>query len=86
MTAVNTARCISQRVPLTVPARAGRQNYARADNAIWDADPTVRVALACLEEILQGPSPFIVRGLLQPGTGLVGDNVLYDRAPPSPTT
>ena len=53
---------------------------ARADNAIWADDPLTRAALGCLEEILASPSPFIFRGLLQPGMGLISNNVLHDRA------
>ena len=53
---------------------------ARADNAIGADDPLPRAALGCLEEILASPSPFIFCGLLQPGMGLISNNVLRDRA------
>lgn len=52
----------------------------RVNNVIWADDPLTRAALAYLEEILAGDSPFIFRGLLQPGMGLISNNVLHDRA------
>lgn len=53
---------------------------ARAHNVIWKEDRAVRTALARLESILASDSPYIFRGRLEPGMGLVSNNVLHDRA------
>lgn len=52
----------------------------RVNNVIWADDPVSREALAYLEEILDGDSPYIYRGRLESGMGLVSNNVLHDRA------
>jgi len=52
----------------------------RVNNVIWADDPLSREALAYLEEILNGDSPYIYRGRLESGMGLVSNNVLHDRA------
>ncbi len=52
----------------------------RINNVIWADDPLTTEALACLKEILEGDSAYIYRGLLQPGMGLISNNVLHDRA------
>ncbi|MBI5463217.1 MAG: TauD/TfdA family dioxygenase [Gammaproteobacteria bacterium] len=52
----------------------------RVNNVIWADDPLTREALAYLEALLNSDSPYIYRGLLQPGMGLVSNNVLHDRA------
>jgi alpha-ketoglutarate-dependent taurine dioxygenase len=52
----------------------------RVNNVFWADDALTREALATLEEILHSDSPYIYRGLLQPGMGLVSNNVLHDRA------
>ena len=52
----------------------------RVNNVIWTKDPLAQEALKYLQEILNGNSPYIYRGLLQPGMGLVSNNVLHDRA------
>jgi hypothetical protein len=52
----------------------------RVNNVMWADDPLSREALACLHEILHGDSPYIYRGRLGPGMGLVSNNVLHDRA------
>jgi len=52
----------------------------RVNNVIWTKDPLAQEALKYLQEILNGSSPYIYRGLLQPGMGLVSNNVLHDRA------
>ena len=40
----------------------------------------MRAAAACLERLLAGPSPYIHRLTLQPGMGLLCNNVLHDRS------
>ena len=52
----------------------------RVNNVIWADDPLTREALASLKAILEGDSKYIYRGLLEPGMGLISNNVLHDRA------
>ena len=52
----------------------------RVNNVMWADDPLSREALAYLEEILNGSSPYIYQGRLESGMGLVSNNVLHDRA------
>ncbi len=52
----------------------------RVSNVIWADDDLTREALAYLKKILNSNSPCIYRGLLEPGMGLVSNNVLHDRA------
>jgi hypothetical protein len=52
----------------------------RVNNVIWSTDPLTQEALACLQDILNSDSPYIYRGLLEPGMGLLSNNVLHDRA------
>ena len=52
----------------------------RVNNVIWSKDPLTQEALLKLTNILNGDSPYIFRGLLEPGMGLVSNNVLHDRA------
>ncbi len=52
----------------------------RVNNVIWADDPLTSEALAYLKQILEGDSKYIYRGLLQPGMGLISNNVLHDRA------
>lgn len=52
----------------------------RVNNVIWPDDPVSKEALSYLEEILNSDSPYIYRGRLESGMGLVSNNVLHDRA------
>lgn len=52
----------------------------RVNNVIWADDPVSREALAYLEQLLDSDSPYIYRGRLESGMGLVSNNVLHDRA------
>ena len=52
---------------------------ARTISITWSADPATGAARAALERILAAPSPFILKGRLEPGMGLVCNNVLHDR-------
>lgn len=52
----------------------------RVNNVIWTDDPLAQEALAYLQDILNGDSPYIYRGRLESGMGLVSNNVLHDRA------
>lgn len=53
---------------------------ARTRSIEWNADPEVRAAVAALERLLAAPSPWIHRITLDPGMGLVCNNVLHDRS------
>jgi hypothetical protein len=52
----------------------------RKHNIVWKDDPLTRDALDALVNILHGESPYIFRGLLEPGMGLISNNVLHDRS------
>lgn len=51
----------------------------RKRNVVWKDDPLVKAAVAWLEDLLKGDSPYIYRATLQPGWGLLSNNVLHDR-------
>jgi len=53
---------------------------ARTRSIEWKDDKAVRDAVAGLERILAGASPCIHRVTLQPGMGLLCNNVLHDRS------
>ncbi len=52
----------------------------RVNNVMWADDPLSREALAYLHNVLHSDSPYIYRGRLESGMGLVSNNVLHDRA------
>ncbi len=52
----------------------------RVNNVMWANDPLSQEALSFLQNLLNNPSPYIYRGRLEPGMGLVSNNVLHDRA------
>ena len=55
---------------------------ARKVSIVWKDDARMRAAVAALERILaDADNPYVFRGLLEPGMGLVCNNVLHDRAP-----
>lgn len=51
----------------------------RARNIEWSPDPMVQEAVRYLEHLLDSDSPYILRATLQPGWGLISNNVLHDR-------
>jgi len=53
---------------------------ARTRSIEWKNDRAVRAAAAFLEWLLANPSPYIFRATLQPGMGLLCNNVLHDRS------
>jgi Taurine catabolism dioxygenase TauD, TfdA family len=53
---------------------------ARTRSIEWRGDAPTRAAVACLEALLAGSTPGIVRVQLQAGMGIVGHNVLHDRS------
>jgi alpha-ketoglutarate-dependent taurine dioxygenase len=52
---------------------------ARQRNVEWKKDKTVQSALACLQEILND-NPYIFVHQLQPGEGVICNNVLHNRS------
>ncbi len=54
---------------------------ARAVSIEWKNDAATKAALSALERILEAPSPWMFRGKLEPGMGLVSNNVLHTRTP-----
>jgi len=52
----------------------------RAQNIIWNSDPVALVAIRTLEDLLHSSDPAIFRLTLQPGWGLISNNVLHDRS------
>ena len=54
---------------------------ARTVSIEWHDDPATKGAVAALERLLaDASSPYVFRGRLEPGMGLVCNNVLHDRA------
>jgi hypothetical protein len=53
---------------------------ARTVSIAWRDDPATKTAVAALERILAKPTPWTLHGRLEPGMGLVCNNVLHDRA------
>ena len=53
---------------------------ARTRSIVWKQDDLTLAAVAFLEKLLASDLPFIYRGRLEPGMGLVCNNVLHDRA------
>ena len=53
---------------------------ARARNVIWYPDMDTLNAVTALESLLQSDDPYIFRLTLQPGWGLISNNVLHDRS------
>ncbi len=74
------------------PAQSGPVFYLRSDGGLqmrytartrsieWKDDPTTRAAVAGIEQLLAGEQPWIFRLLLQPGMGIVANNVPHERS------
>ncbi|MBT9598442.1 MAG: TauD/TfdA family dioxygenase [Vitreoscilla sp.] len=52
---------------------------ARTRSIAWKDDAATRAAVGCLEGLLAGGSPYVLRVRLDAGMGLVANNVLHDR-------
>lgn len=52
----------------------------RQRNVVWADDPLTGEARTYLQELLESHIPYIYRGRLEPGMGLIGNNVLHDRS------
>jgi len=64
----------------TLPGGQLHMRYtARTRSVEWAADDLTLEAAAALQAFLQSPSPWIYRATLQPGQGLLSNNVLHDR-------
>jgi hypothetical protein len=53
---------------------------ARTVSIAWQDDAATQAAKAALERVLATPTPWTLHGRLEPGMGLVCNNVLHDRA------
>jgi len=53
---------------------------ARTRSIVWKQDETTLAAVAFLEKLLDSDLPYIYRARLEPGMGLICNNVLHDRA------
>jgi alpha-ketoglutarate-dependent taurine dioxygenase len=53
---------------------------ARTRSIAWKQDAVTLAAVALLEKLLGSDLPYIYRARLEPGMGLVANNVLHDRA------
>ena len=53
---------------------------ARTRSIEWSPDPLVQAAVRLLNDFLGSSSPYIYRATLQPGQGLISNNVLHDRS------
>jgi hypothetical protein len=53
---------------------------ARTRSVVWRDDAPTRAAVAFLEQLLASDHPSVFRLQLQPGMGLLCNNVLHDRA------
>jgi len=53
---------------------------ARTRSIEWSPDPLTRAAVKALNDFLDSSSPWIYRATLQPGQGLISNNVLHDRS------
>ena len=53
---------------------------ARTVSIEWKNDAATAAAVAALTRLLDAPTPWTLRGRLEPGMGLVSNNVLHDRS------
>jgi hypothetical protein len=52
---------------------------ARTRSIVWKDDPLTEAAVQALAALLDSDDPHIIRGRLEPGMGLICNNVLHDR-------
>jgi hypothetical protein len=53
---------------------------ARTRSIEWSPDPITQAAVKTLEAFLDSSSPYTYRATLQPGQGLISNNILHDRS------
>lgn len=64
-----------------LPSGALHMRYtARTRSIRWKQTPLTLAAVDALAKILESDSPYILRGRLEPGMGLICNNVLHDRS------
>lgn len=69
--------------PVFMVTKDGKLNMRytmRKRNVVWKDDPLVTEAVNWFKELLESDSPYIYRATLQPGWGLLSNNVLHDRS------
>jgi hypothetical protein len=59
---------------------------ARTVSIAWRDDPLTQAAIAALARILTKPTSWTLQGRLEPGMGLICNNVLHDRSSFAETT
>ncbi len=52
----------------------------RKRNIVWKDEQLTMEAVSYLQQLLASDSPYIFRGRLEPGMGLISNNILHDRA------
>lgn len=65
-----------------VDARSGELHMrytARTRSIAWKQDAATRAAVALLESVLAADSPYVVCARLEPGMGIIANNVLHER-------
>jgi len=65
---------------LTADGNLHMRYTARTRSIKWKQNRAAREAVALLHEYLHTDSPYIYRGTLQSGQGLISNNVLHDRS------
>lgn len=53
---------------------------ARTRSIEWKQNPDTLAAVSFIEQLLASDSPYVFRGKLEPGMGLICNNVLHDRS------
>jgi len=53
---------------------------ARTRSVVWRDDALTKEATTCLTDFLASDSPYILRARLEPGMGLICNNILHDRS------
>lgn len=53
---------------------------ARTKSIVWRQDAATQAALAALERLLASDTPWTLHGRLEPGMGLICNNLLHDRS------
>jgi len=66
---------------LTPQGRLHMRYTARARNVIWRDDPLTQAARQALVEIFKQPGDYLFEAKLQPGQGLICNNILHTRTP-----
>lgn len=66
---------------LTPQGRLHMRYTARARNVIWHDDPLTLEAQQTLKDIFEHSNEYLLQGKLQPGQGLICNNILHTRTP-----